>query len=140
MEIRTDNLYYFMKTVESFHNKWYRWGGDDPSGVDCSGLVIEGLKAVGLIKPHDDMTADQLWHRFHANEVIRPSRGCLAFWFNEGGRATHVAVCVSFDKCLTADGGGSRVKTVEDAERHNAFIKYRPIGHRLSKPRYIYLF
>lgn len=35
------------KVAWSFIGKWYKWGGDDPSGFDCSGFVIEILIGYG---------------------------------------------------------------------------------------------
>ena len=125
-DYKRDQEYYFLKVVESFLNTWYRWGGDDPSGIDCSGLVVEALKACGKISEREDYTADGLWHKYHgAYEVPDAQRGALVFWFDNKGRATHVAVCVSPFFCITANGGGKHVKTHEDAMKYNAFVKIR---------------
>jgi len=135
---REEQRMIFLKAAESFINMWYRWGGDDPAGFDCSGSVVAALKACGLLRKGVDLTADGIWHRFHRDyEKDYPKQGTIAFWFNDAGVATHVAICISPNFCITADGGGSFVKTQADAEKHNAFIKYRPIAHRKHKPRYI---
>jgi len=133
--------YWFLQTALSFQNTLYRWGGDDPSGLDCSGLVVECLKSVGLMRNKADATANQLFLQHKANEVTKPTEGCLAFWFDGAtDLVTHVAVCLDEDVCLTAGGGGSHIYTREDAIRQNAFVKIRPIDHRRSKPKYIDLF
>jgi len=133
---------WFLKYVETLINTPYLWGGDDPmAGFDCSGMVVEGLKSVGALPIHRDFSADGLWHKFHGiYEVEKPERGCLVFWFNGAGKAIHIAVCLSSEVCLTADGGGKRIRGLEDAIKYNAFIKLRPIDHRSSEPRYINLF
>ena len=131
---------WFIRYALSLLNKPYLWGGDDPmSGFDCSGMVVEGLKGVGGIELHQDFTADTLWKKFQQHEVDEPVRGCLAFWFS-GHKAIHVAVCLSHELCITADGGGSGTLTLEDAKQRNAFIKFRPIDHRKAEPKFLNLF
>jgi len=71
-----------------FVGNWYKWGGDDPSGFDCSGLVIEVLKSVGVLPRVGDWTADDLYRRFEEHKVKTPEAGCLAFWWLFGGTAT----------------------------------------------------
>lgn len=135
--------FWFMQYIMTLINTPYLWGGDDPmAGFDCSGMVIEGLQSVGAIPIHRDYSADGLWHKYHAiHEVEKPVEGCLAFWFNNAGKAIHVAVCLDGEICLTADGGGRRVKGLGDAIKFNAFIKIRPIDHRKpSEPRFVNLF
>lgn len=129
--------YWFLKTVESFLNMPYRWGGDDPSGFDCSGMVIEGLRSCGMMGLREDLTALGLWHKFADKAVPAPVRGALAFWFHDNGKAYHVAVCLDDEFCLTADGGGRHTITTEDAIKQNAFIKIRPISHRTDKPKFL---
>lgn len=120
----------------------YRWGGDDFYGIDCSGMVIECLKACGVMKPKDaDTTADGLWKKYSQTyKVMQPQACALAFWFNDDGKAYHVAICTSEYFCITADGGTSKTNTATDADVQNAFVKYRPIDHRGSKPQFLYLF
>lgn len=132
---------WFMRYILSLLNTPYLWGGDDPmSGFDCSGMVVEGLKSVGAIELHRDYTADGLWNKYRQQEVEKPEKGCLVFWFG-GEKAIHVAVCLTSEMCITADRGGSGTLTLEDAKKRNAFIKFRPIDHRSpSKPRFVNLF
>jgi cell wall-associated NlpC family hydrolase len=108
----------------SFLGRWYRWGGDDPSGFDCSGLMIEVLSAVGRFPAGSDTTAAGLSQRYPA---CAPKPGALIF---RGNPAVHVEMVVAVigDDVITigASGGGSKTKTVEDAVAQNAFIKMRP--------------
>ncbi len=125
-----------LKIAFSYIGTPYVWGGDDPSGFDCSGFVIECLKSVGSLPRRGDWTAAALWHYF----PIKPANGKagdLAFWANmQGGRIIHVEMCVNEDLAIGASGGGSRTKTRQDAIRDNAFIKIRPIDSR----KYLYGF
>src|SRR5262245_24009514 len=52
---------------ESHLNSPYAWGGDDSiTGFDCSGLVIEGLRSVGLLARDGDWTAADLLANVYA--------------------------------------------------------------------------
>jgi len=111
-------------------DKPYLWGGDDPmAGFDCSGLVIDPLKAVGLLPKIGDWTAEGLAVYFKHQETKRTRPGCLLF-YNRNHRIGHVvivwAVIGSHILGLSAGGGGRHIKTVEDAVKHNAYIKVRP--------------
>lgn len=99
---------------------------------NCSGLVIEALKSAGRIKRKSDYTADGLWKLFREpfSKPQVPKCGSLCFWFDRHGRAVHVAVCINEDFYIGAEGGGSHVKTIEDAIKANAFIKLRPLSSR----------
>lgn len=116
----------------------YVWGGDDPvEGWDCSGLVIEGLKAAGVLAREGDWTAAMLAQRFPrvtgvGIHNLKP--GCLVFW-ERGERIGHVEivwVVLNDDSGIVevytigASGGGSRTRSREGAIRDNAFVKVRP--------------
>jgi len=121
----------FMDTVERQLGRWYIYGGDDPLGFDCSGVIVEALKTVGRLKNYEDLTADGLWHRFRAlHKEKQARRGALVFWFDKSGRAAHVGVCRTSWHYIAAEGGGEHVKTMEDAIKFNAFIKMRPLTER----------
>jgi len=114
----------FVWYISQYIGDYYKWGGDDPSGFDCSGLAIEGLKAVDLVPRGTDMTADKLRKQFPP--VTTPYFGCLVFW-GTPKRATHVEIAISKNRSIGASGGGRRTLTIQDAIRDNAFIKLRPI-------------
>lgn len=127
--------------VGTWLGRWYTWGGDDPSGFDCSGLIVEVMKATGLLPRKVDYTAEGLrglcvergW--CVGDEDLQP--GCLVFWLAErDGRevAVHVEmVSLHRDICIGASDGGSKTRTLEDAIKHNAFIKARPWRSREGK-------
>ncbi len=119
-----------LKIAWKFYGTFYTWGGDDPSGFDCSGLIIECLKSVGCLPRSGDWTAAGLWHKF----PVKPANGRagdLVFWSNiPQGRIIHIEMCINEDLSIGASGGGSKTKTRQDAIRHNAFIKVRPFDSR----------
>jgi len=119
--------------------KPYRWGGDDFSGFDCSGFVIEILRAVGVLPKGGDWTANGLFERFILLQVEAPSEGCIAlYWNSDRSKVVHVEYCISGACQIGASGGGSRTKTEADAIRDNAYIKIRPIDIK-RKPTFIKL-
>ena len=120
----------FLKVAWSYHGTFYTWGGDDPSGFDCSGLAVECLKSVGKLPRKGDWTAAGLYHKFSDSIIRKPCAGCLAFWKGSRGQIIHVEICVDNTHSIGASGGGSRTITRQDAIRHNAFIKVRPVLSR----------
>ena len=59
----------------------YIWGGDDFSGFDCSGYIVEVLQGIGWISRKEDYTADGLYRKYKENKIIQPMPGALVFWF-----------------------------------------------------------
>lgn len=116
--------FYAYKLAWKYIGKFYKWGGDDPSGFDCSGFVIEILKSVGILPRKYDNTAEGLFFKFFKNKVKKAYRGCLVFY---GDPITHVEFCIDDTFSIGASGGGRDCTTIEDAIRKNAFVKLRPI-------------
>lgn len=141
---------------------FYFWGGDDPSGLDCSGTVVEVLQGAGRLRHGTDYTADGLYIRFKNNVVETPKAGCLKFWLSwdedfRRDKAVHVEIFKDEHFLIGASGGGSprlKYKDVvkeyphlklfpdwlvkfilmnEEARRRNAFIKSRPHTYRSGK-------
>lgn len=118
----------FVRYGERFVGTSYRWGGDDPmTGFDCSGFVVECLWAVGLLTT--DLTANGLYRKFKEDTVQRSQKGCLVLYPRDQ-RMYHVGIYCGDGLYLTAEGGGSNVKTPEDAAKHNAFVMMRPVNSR----------
>lgn len=120
------------KIAWSFLGTPYIWGGDDPSGFDCSGFCIEVLKSVGLLPRRGDWTAEQLMNFFRHKRVDNPKEGCLVFWNSSTDplKIIHVEYCLDDLLAIGASGGGSGNRTVDDAIFNNAYIKVRPIKSR----------
>jgi cell wall-associated NlpC family hydrolase len=105
----------------------YLWGGDDPSGFDCSGFVLECLESAGIVAENEDLTAEQLRTRFSADVIPAPVPGALQFFLNHDGRATHVVLCLDEYFQIGASGGTSKTTSPSVAWKQNAYIKIRPI-------------
>jgi len=108
----------------------YLWGGDDPSGFDCSGFVIECLKSAGRFPRSGDATAEGLRQRYP--QVHEPAPGDLVFWVRTDGAAFHVGI-LWHDPAwyVGAEGGGRATQTAADAHRQNAYVMLRPVASRL---------
>lgn len=133
-----------LKIAFSYLGSFYKWGGDDPSGFDCSGLAVECLQSVGLIGRSNDHTAQSMWDKWRFGLYhIDPKNargipvqykalgGDLVFWANGLDKIIHVEIVLNDELSIGASGGGSKTLTVQDAIRQNAFIKIRPF---LSRP------
>jgi cell wall-associated NlpC family hydrolase len=108
----------------------YRWGGEDPNGgFDCSGLVQEILRGVGL-DPAGDQTAQALYNNFKSKEIVDVRKGCIAFYGKSKTEITHVAWLWQDGMIIEAGGGGSKTLTLNDAIKHQAFVRLRPVNHR----------
>lgn len=116
----------------------YRWGGDDFSGWDCSGLVQELLlSAGGHPSPGADMTANDLYEFFSKkeNHTIsgQPTLGALVFYKEPSPRPpkiVHVAMCIDPLRMIEAGGGGSSTISRDAAIAQNAYVRIRPIRQK----------
>lgn len=128
----------FLDVLMAYLGTPYRWGGDDPSGLDCSGLMIEALQSVGAFPRGQDTTADGLMRSFTPVQFGAVQPGDLIFWVRndasaDGVRAYHVgAIIEPHQLYIGAEGGGSSTKTLADAWRRNAYVKIRPVLSRGS--------
>jgi len=107
----------------------YQWGGATPLGFDCSGLVLEVLRARGLVSNSFDATAHNIFIATKSGGVLKPEVHALAF-FGGKQRVTHVGYCISPEFMVEAGGGGANTTSLEMAVKQNAFVRLRPIFSR----------
>lgn len=130
---------WFLTTALSYLNTPYLWGGDDPSGIDCSGYVINCLRSIGYLGQKEDTTAQGLFDRFKSKEVPSPREGALCFYFDAVGHCYHVTICLDQWYEIGASGGGSKVTTPAEAWKANAFVRIGPLFDGGTK-RFVNLF
>ena len=131
---------WFLATALAYLGTPYVWGGDDPSGFDCSGFVLECLKSAGVIGEHEDHTADSLMRKFADHVLQSPAEGTLLFTHHESGQATHVVICLDERFQIGASGGTSKTSDIAAAWRNNAYVKIRPIRLAMGRYRVVDLF
>tara|TARA_R110000868_G_scaffold262381_10_gene520744 strand:- start:488 stop:934 length:447 start_codon:yes stop_codon:yes gene_type:complete len=121
----------FVKCAFQWVGTPYRWGGDDPSGIDCSGLVQECLKSIGKNPPGGDKTADGIYRALlQYRKSSNAEKGCILFFGDHDEKITHTAIAIDRTFMVEAGGGGSRTKTTGDAWAQNAWVRIRPIATR----------
>jgi peptidoglycan DL-endopeptidase CwlO len=103
----------------------YVWGGNDTSsgGMDCSGFVLECLRAKGLWGMSDTNAQGiytGLMKAFKPSDS--PQTGDLLFFGKSSTEITHVAIAVSPTHMIEAGGGSSTIK--------QGMIRLRPISWR----------
>lgn len=84
----------------------YRFGGNSPQGLDCSGLVEMTYRAAGIRVPR---TTDEQFRVLPSTDTPRP--GDLLF-FGSGSKATHVGIYRGNRQMIHAPGSGRSVVSV----------------------------
>lgn len=119
----------FLDYVQRFIGSRYRYGGENPiSGFDCSGLVSEGLQAMGVI--HSRLSAQDLYAALKSKSVETHGRGSIVFFGSSRNHIHHTGILLSETHMIEAGSGTSQILTIEDADYANAFIRIRPLSHR----------
>ena len=128
---KTAEVDLFIKCAFNWIGTPYIWGGDDKSGIDCSGLVQECLKSIGKNPPGGDKTADGIYRAMieYRDTEHWPCKGSLLF-FGKEDRITHTAIAIDSNFMIEAGGGNRYTTTVEKAIKRRAFVRMRPIKYR----------
>lgn len=115
----------------TFLHQPYKWGGSNPlTGFDCSGLVLEILKSVG-IKPFTDGSAQNLYTHFRTNGgAFGVGPGALCFYGKNSMSITHVAFMINNNQILEAGSGDSSTVTLERAKEQGACVRLRSYQNR----------
>jgi cell wall-associated NlpC family hydrolase len=92
--------------AQGFIGTPYRYGGDNPRGFDCSGLVFYSFERMGVKVPRT--AADQR----KAAELVKRSSlepGDLVFFRSSKGRVDHVGIYAGDGRFIHAPNSGSVV-------------------------------
>ncbi|MGB0905872.1 MAG: NlpC/P60 family protein [Maricaulaceae bacterium] len=94
----------FVKIAEAHMGLPYIWGGISTDGLDCSGLVLTSLRAIGDDAPRDaDMQEAQLGESVLPDEGLK--RGDLIFW------PGHVGIMQDEETMIHANAHHMRVQS-----------------------------
>jgi cell wall-associated NlpC family hydrolase len=85
----------------------YRYGGDDPSGFDCSGLVQYAHARSGMRVPRT-VERQQAAAQPVEPDALQP--GDLLFFRLSGWKASHVGIYVGEGRFIHAPASGGRVR------------------------------
>lgn len=101
----------------------YRWGGESPTGLDCSGLVQLAFRDIGIKAPRTTYT-QQPWSALRTIPADQARRDDLVFW------PGHVAIMIGPGQVVHAPRPGTvvRVESVATAG---------PRGTRPTYKRYV---
>lgn len=85
----------------------YHYGGANPKGFDCSGLVQYSYRQAGITLPHNTEQQRRLGKPVRLGE-LRP--GDLVFFDQRGKKNGHVAIYVGHGDIVHAPSSGKRVR------------------------------
>lgn len=122
----------FINYLERFIGTPYKLGGNvtQDGGLDCSGLVLEGLRSVGKWGKGDD-TAKGIFNSLvrQSNMKDAPHPGDLLFFGESRANISHIAVCYTEFQMIEAGG------TDKDG-----MVRIRPIAWRKDLVAILHIF
>lgn len=124
----------FQKFMLSFLNIPYLYGGKNPLvGEDCSGLVCEFLKALGILGTNDELNSQGLYAKFKPMTSLAaggPMVGSLVFYGTDVSHVDHVAMFLDSNFIVEAGHGTSDTTSRDIAAQRGAFVRVRPHTYR----------
>ena len=86
--------------------KPYRFGGNNPQGFDCSGLVQYSYSLAGVDLPHGTSHLRRLSRPISQSQL---QRGDILFFNQEGKKSSHVALYLGDDRFIHSPSSGKNV-------------------------------
>lgn len=99
----------------AFLNTPYLWGGKSIFGADCSGFTQVVFRANNIWIPRDAYQQAELGDPVQLEDV---QPGDLAFFGKEGGKITHVGICLEGGKIIHCSGR-CRIDTLDEKGIYN---------------------
>lgn len=101
---KTPDLVAFLSAAMAYQGTPYLWGGCTEGGIDCSGLVQQAARAIGILLPRDaNQQCKYTCMGDYDGQAPYPAAGNLLFMGEVKGRITHVAISLGSGKYLHAD-------------------------------------
>ncbi len=85
----------------------YRYGGVDPDGFDCSGLVHYSFRKIGIALPRDTYSLRKVGIEIDMNDL---AKGDLVFFDQEGKKSSHVGIYLGDGRFVHAPSTGGKVR------------------------------
>lgn len=139
--LTTEDKLRLIDKISTLKGVKYVWGGQDETGIDCSGLIVwayEKLGFIGFKKNSDavyDVTSNEMY-LFNVNdskilknpdELIDYEAGDFIFYDKNGdGKVDHVAIFMSYNE----DTGDV---WIWDSSSNMKGVAYRPVADILKK-------
>jgi len=95
--------------------KPYRYGGNNPQGFDCSGLVQYSYSLAGVDLPHGTSHLRRLSRPISQNQM---QRGDILFFNQEGKKSAHVALYLGDDRFIHSPSSGKNVYIASFADTY----------------------
>jgi cell wall-associated NlpC family hydrolase len=110
----------------------YLWGGSNPmTGFDCSGLVMECLKAFGLQAHGNDLNSQGIYNwATVGGQIGKTGPGALVFFGKTKTAITHIGIMIDDRLMIEAAGGDSKTVTLDAAKAKGACVRIRPYAYR----------
>ena len=86
----------------------YQWGGDSPSGFDCSGLAQAAYASAGIQLPRTAQEQYDAGPLVPAGEQLEP--GDLVFFGNDPNNVSHVGILINPTEMVDAPHTGADVR------------------------------
>lgn len=85
----------------------YRYGGVDPAGFDCSGLVHYSFRKIGIALPRDTHSLRKIGIEIEMDDL---AKGDLVFFDQEGKKSSHVGIYLGDGRFVHAPSTGGKVR------------------------------
>jgi len=112
--------------AQAMLGKPYRYGGNNPQGFDCSGLVNYSYARAGLTLARDTRSLREQTALVRTGDL---RLGDLVFFDQEGKKLSHVGIYVGNGTFVHAPSSGGRVRTdrLDAAYWSDHFVEARRI-------------
>lgn len=100
----------FVSWLHSELGKPYQYGGTGPGSFDCSGLVYDGLRTIGITSVPRTSEAQWAWTQHVNQSQLRPGDLVFSQWPGDNASPGHVQVYIGAGKVIGANHTGAPVQ------------------------------
>jgi cell wall-associated NlpC family hydrolase len=104
-----------VRIMMKFQGVPYVWGGESPSGFDCSGLATYAYRQIGKDVPHYTYA---IWEKFPQVPADQLQTGDMVFFSNLG----HMGIYIGDGMMIHAPRTGDVVRVAAMADRMNGYV------------------